>query len=50
MKTYNGYAKRQYALLKQFQAKGMFMMNDIPLPDDICHAYMNPHLIPTKGY
>lgn len=52
---YNGYYKRQDALLKQLQAKGMYLNidlnnegNGLPLPDEIAMQFMSPHLIPTR--
>ena len=52
---YNGYFRRQDALLQQLQAKGMYLnidyQNDqggLPLPDEIAIQFMAPHLIPTR--
>ena len=53
---YPGYQKRQEAVLKQLQAKGMYMGIDtgenfnsqMPISEEMAHQYMNPHLIPTK--
>lgn len=45
---YSGFLKRQDALLKQLQAKGMYLeVIDGNLPDDIIQMYMSPHLVPS---
>jgi hypothetical protein len=52
--TYNGYLRRQEALRKQLESKGMYIEpidqneGQAPLPNDITQAYMSPHLIPTR--
>ena len=52
--SYNGYYKRQEALLRQLQAKGMYInvetseLSGLPLSDEIALQFMNPHLVPTR--